>query len=459
VNALEYLFGLEFHGHKFGLDNIRAITAALGHPEDAVPAVHVAGTNGKGSVCAMLATALRAAGYRTGCYTSPHLVDLEERFQVDGVPLPRTTVEAVIDHVRIVAEALQADGRLAAVPTFFEVATATAFELFRRAAVDVAVLEVGLGGRLDATNVVTPRVAVITNIDLEHQQYLGDSLAAIAGEKAGIIKPGVPVVSGERKDEARAVIRATCVARGAPLTDAFADVAAPATFVDGRVRLTLSTPTRAYPPCTLGLRGRHQLDNALVAVRALEALDRAGLSVPPDAIVAGLEDAAWPGRLDLVTWTNGRALLLDAAHNPAGARTLASYLWDVHPDGVTLVLGAVRDKDHRGMLAALVPQARMIVVTEPPTPRAATAGDLAALVRDVAATLPAATRPAPAIIVEPDPARAIARACEADHLVCVAGSIFLVGAVWALCRAPRTTPPSAPLRPVPGRPPARDTGR
>ncbi len=198
MQPLEYLFGLEFHGHKLGLDNIRAITDALGRPQDACPSVVVAGTNGKGSVCAMTSAALVAAGYRTGCYTSPHLVRIEERFAIDGVPVAPADLERVVEDLRALIDRLLADGRLQATPTFFEVATAAAFELFRRRGVEVAVLEVGLGGRLDATSVASPLAGAITNIALDHQQYLGATLAAIASEKAGIVKPGMRLVCGER---------------------------------------------------------------------------------------------------------------------------------------------------------------------------------------------------------------------------------------------------------------------
>jgi dihydrofolate synthase/folylpolyglutamate synthase len=408
------------------MQNIRALTEAMGRPQDAFPSLHVAGTNGKGSVSAMAAAALHAAGYRTGCYTSPHLVGLEERFAVDGVPPPRETVEGIVGDVRLVVERLLADGRLPALPTFFEVATATAFELFRRARVDVAVLEVGLGGRLDATNVVSPRVGVITNIDLEHQQYLGDTRTAIAREKAGIVKPGMILVSGERDPEAAGVIAGACRERGASLVRAFDDIDVQASFIDGRARMTLRTPVREYPACVLALRGRHQLDNAVVAARALEALEQAGLRVPADAVAAGIERARWPGRLDLVDLGDGRQVLLDAAHNPAGARTLAAYLAEVYPAGLPLVIGAVRDKDHAGMLAPLLPRATRVVFTEPPTPRAAAAADLATGV---------APRAGVDVIVEPDPAAALARAFEAGPTVCVAGSIFLVGAVLPLVQA------------------------
>jgi dihydrofolate synthase/folylpolyglutamate synthase len=425
MNAIEYLFGLEFHGHKLGLENIRTLADALGRPQDAYRSVHVAGTNGKGSVCAMLDAALRAAGHRVGLYTSPHLVHLEERFVVDGVPAARDEVEDVIDHIRALAEELQAHSRLRSVPTYFEVATATAFELFRRAGVNVAVLEVGLGGRLDATNVASPAVGVITNIDLEHEQYLGSTLAAIAGEKAGIVKPGMTVVTAERKPEARDVIARTCRDQRATLVDALAGAQVVATTIEGRIRASIDTPGRSYPAAVLGLRGRHQLDNAIVALRALEALDAAGIRVPPDAAVAGLEQARWPGRLDLIELGDGRRLLLDAAHNPAGARTLAAYLAETFPEGLPMVIGAVRDKDHRGMLTALLPHATRVVVTEPPTPRAAPVDHLATAVRD---TLEELRHPAQVFKV-PDRGRALERAFGGGSTVCVTGSIFLIGAV------------------------------
>jgi dihydrofolate synthase/folylpolyglutamate synthase len=428
VNPLEYLFGLEFHGHKLGLDNIRVITDALGRPQDSYPSLIVAGTNGKGSVCAMLAAALTAGGHRTGCYTSPHLVDLNERYLVDGTPVPQDAIAAVIEDLRGLVDNLLRHGRLRAVPTFFEIATATAFELFCRRGVAVAVLEVGMGGRLDATNVASPCVGVITNIDLEHQQYLGDTIAAIASEKAGIIKPGMRLVSGERKVEARDVIGQTCDDRGATLVEAWSGVELYASFIEGRARMTVRTPVREYPACVLSLRGRHQIENAIVAVRALEALDAAGTAMPGDAIVRGLEDATWPGRLDLIELGDGRRVLLDAAHNPSGARALAAYLGEVYPKGLPLVLGVVRDKDLRGMLEALLPHATRVVVTEPPTPRATPAAACASLVREMKAGTGVA------VIQESDPARALDLAFAGGTAACVSGSIFLVGAVLSFLK-------------------------
>lgn len=427
MNPLEYLFGLEYHGHKFGLDNIRLITDALGRPQDAWPSAIVAGTNGKGSVCAMAAAALTAAGHRTGCYTSPHLVDLRERYAIDGAWVDADELAGVIDALRGVIDHLTAEGRLRAAPTFFEVATATAFEIFRRRRVDVAVLEVGLGGRLDATSIAPSRVGAITTIDLDHQQYLGDTLAAIAAEKAGIVRPGMTLICGERRPDAFAVIAGACRKRGAALVPAWEGVACAATTAAGVITIEVTTPVRRYAPVALALRGAHQVSNAVVAVRLLEALDASGVRVPAAAIESGLRGARWPGRLELITLDGGRTALLDAAHNPAGAKTLAAYLREAYPGGVPIVFGAVRDKDHAGMLRALLPCASHLVLTAPPTPRAAAPEALLAVA--------AAVRPGLEIRCVTDPAEAMAHAWTHGPGIVVAGSIFLIGAVRPSLRA------------------------
>lgn len=421
MNPLEYLFGLEYHGHKFGLDNIRLITDALGRPQDAWPSAIVAGTNGKGSVCAMVATALTAAGHRTGLYTSPHLTDLRERYAIDGAWVETDELAGVIDDLRTLIDRLMADGRLQATPTFFEVATAAAFEIFRRRRVDVAVLEVGLGGRLDATSIAPARVGAITNIDFDHQQYLGDTLAAIAAEKAGIARPGMTLICGERRAEPFAVIADICRDRQAVCLRADDGVTCAEQRAHGVSTIEVTTPAGRYGPVALALRGRHQVSNAIVAVRVLEALDAAGVRVPAQAIEAGLREARWPGRLEWLDLPGGRRVLLDAAHNPAGAETLAEYLRDAEPAGLPMVLGAVRDKDHGGMLRALLPCATTVVITEAPTPRAMPAADLAAMARAVRPDLPT--------LCEPDPAAAIRRALGLSPRIVVAGSIFLLGAV------------------------------
>ena len=421
MDPLEYLFGLEFHGHKLGLENIRAITDALDRPQDASPSVIVAGTNGKGSVCAMAAAALTAAGYRTGRYTSPHLLRVEERFAIDGEMVAASELAGIVDELRVLSDRLLADGRLRTTPTFFEVATAAAFELFRRRRVDIAVLEVGLGGRLDATAVAAPAAGAITNIDLDHQQYLGHTLADIACEKAGIIRPGMPIVCGERAPEPLGVIAAACAERRATLIRAWEGVSVSTTVEAGLTDVALRTPERAYGPLTLALRGRHQVQNAIVAVRLLEALDHNWLGVPSSAVEAGLRGARWPGRLDLVRLADGRTALLDAAHNPAGSAVLAEYLREAVPEGQPLVFAAMRDKDVASMFRHLLPRVTDLVLTAPPTPRATDPADL----RDAAL----AVRPGLRTVVEPDPLRALAAAWSFGNDITVAGSIFLLGAV------------------------------
>lgn len=401
---LDFLFSLERFGMKFGLANIARLCAALGHPETSFPSIIVAGTNGKGSVTAMVDTALGAAGHRSARYTSPHLQRIEERFVIDGEDVAPAVLDAAAGRVRAAAETLVASGGLEGLPTFFECTTAVAFDLFREARVDVAVLEVGLGGRLDATNIVFPIAAAIVSIDFDHQAQLGDTLASIASEKAGVVKAGIPVVCGPMPAEALEVIAAVCADRRATLIRTDTDA-------------SLAARVAAIP---LSLPGEHQKANAAVALRLLEVVGDAApaLRVDPGAMRTGLRTAAWPGRLE--TFAHGGAqILLDAAHNPAGARALASYLRDAAPRGVTLVFGAMRDKAVIEMLTALKPAVHAVVCATAPNPRAMRADELAA----AAATL---GMRAEAVA---DPIEAVARACGTGRLVVVAGSIFLIGPV------------------------------
>ena len=403
MDPLSYLFSLEQFGIKFGLDNISAIVARLGHPERAFSAVHIAGTNGKGSVTAMVDAALRAAGHRSARYTSPHLVDLSERFVVDGRPVSDDALAAAVADVRIAIDGLRRDGGLDVQPTFFEVTTATAFELFRRTGVEVAVLEVGLGGRLDATNVVAPPALLataITSIDLDHQLYLGTTLREIAIEKAGIIKPGVPVVVGPMAPEAAAAIAEVAARRGATVIRATPDA------VDGM---------------TLGLAGEHQRANAAVAMRVLQLLDSRGVAVRARAIAAGFADPRWPGRLEVRRLPGGRELLLDAAHNPAGAASLASYLQAEGGEPRPLVFAAMRDKDVAGMFAALLPAVGRLIVTRASNARSADPESLAEQAHAAAPALP--------IAIVPDLAGALDAAWRGAPRIVVAGSIFLLGDV------------------------------
>jgi len=409
-DAFQYLFGLEHVGIKFGLANIRAVLDALGNPERAFRSIHVAGTNGKGSVTAMVDAALRAAGHRTGRYTSPHLVRLNERFVVDGRQASDDDIAAAVDTARAAIDRLRRDGVLQVQPTFFEVTTAAAFELFRRARIDVAVVEVGLGGRLDATNVLTPVVTAITSIGFDHQQYLGNTLTEIAIEKAGIVKPAVPVVVGEMPDDARTAIEGVARERGAELIHAGGDVAA-----------ELGGIVPALP-------GMHQRRNAAVAVRVLQAADARDLRVPPEAIAAGLTTVRWPGRLDVRRLGDGRELLLDAAHNAEGAAALAAFLRERAAAGSAaakppLVFAAMRDKDVDAMFRALLPEAGALVATRASTPRSAEPADLAAAARAIAPQLP--------IALEPSTRGALDAAWRRSASIVVAGSIFLLGDVMS----------------------------
>ena len=418
MDPFSYLLSLEKFGIKFGLTNIQTLVRALGNPHERFKSILIAGTNGKGSVTAMTDLALRSAGLRVARYTSPHLIRLEERFVIQGLPVETATLAGLIEEVRGVIDELLANGTLEAPPTFFEVTTAIAFELFRRARVDVAVLEVGLGGRLDATNVVQPIAAAITSIDFDHEQYLGNTLAAIAAEKAGVIRRGIPVVIGPVASEAREVLVSMCELTGADVIEADAGVRVETTSADGRTLIRLATPLRDYGRVQLGLRGDHQVPNALVAVRLLEQLERE-LPVTAASIIAGIRDVRWPGRLQMLELPGGRRVLLDAAHNPAGAWALAGYIKREFPEPLPIVFGAMRDKDVTLMIKALVPVAAEFVMTQPHTPRALDAAELAAIARTLS--------PSTAVSVEPEPARALERAWTRCSLVCAAGSIFLVG--------------------------------
>ena len=417
-----WLAHLEQFGIKLGLDTIATLMDAVGHPERACPVLHVAGTNGKGSVSAMVAHALSTSGLVTARYTSPHLVRLEERFAVDGRPVSTRVAgrRARRGDARGGPPAIR--GTLTVEPTYFEATTAAAFLLFRAAGADVAVIEVGLGGRYDATNIVAPLVTAITSVDFDHQAQLGTTLSAIAGEKAGTIKPGVPVVVGPLPDEAREVVEAVARAQGAPLVDARADVDIDARPDHGHYQVTITTPTRRYGPLRLALAGQHQVDNAVVAVRLLETAAVRGLPVTGTAIECGLTEARWPARLEQLETPRGR-LLIDGAHNPAGARALASYLQDAHPGGLPLVVGVMGDKAADQMLRALARVARPLVLTRAPGARAADPHDLAAIARSVA--------PGVEVIVEPEIDAALACAWSHGPLIVVAGSLYLAGNVLA----------------------------
>ena len=411
TDALTYLYSLERLGMKFGLEKISRLCAALDHPERAFRSIVIAGTNGKGSVTAMVHQALVAAGHRAARYTSPHLERLEERYVIGDREVDTAELDAAAGIVRDAIARLERTGALDAPPTFFETATAIAFELFRRAGVDIAVLEVGLGGRLDATNVVTPVAVAITSIDFDHEAQLGHTLESIAYEKAGVIKPGMPVVCGRLPREAESVIRHVCAEQSARFIAAGDDGALDHLAGGNAVRL----------------RGAHQRLNARVAVRLLRELDALGLRVDDLAIRSGLSDVQWPGRLELFR-RNGAEILLDAAHNPAGARALAAYLRETGWTGCALVFGAMHDKDIGPMLAELAGVCGALICTTAPSPRAQDAEALA----EVARALPGTSWTVTAVA---QPAAALAHAMQSYPRITIAGSIFLIGPLRGILRA------------------------
>ncbi|MET0344322.1 MAG: folylpolyglutamate synthase/dihydrofolate synthase family protein [Polyangiales bacterium] len=367
--AIGYLYQLAPRGIELGLARMEQALALRGHPERACPAVLVAGTNGKGSVATMIASVLQQSGQRVGLFTSPHLHRFVERFRIAGRPVSEAALARKITLLRPFLEA-------AGTPplTFFEACTLIAFELFREARCDVIVLEVGLGGRLDSTNVVTPRVAVITSVARDHTDRLGEKISQIAREKAGILKPGVAAVTGVRVPEARAVIRRRARTVGAPLAVIDHDFAAQPAARGFDVRVG----ERVYPRLSVPLGGAFQADNLACAVAALDALS-ATLPIDARAVALGLSRVRWPGRLELLP--GAPDVLCDAAHNPHAAEALAAHLRMLAPryPRRVLLFGVMRDKEHARMLAILEPEVDACVFTSAATARAMPARELVAL--------------------------------------------------------------------------------
>ncbi len=411
--AHAYLSARSEIGKRFGLEGTRELLAALGHPERACPTLLIAGTNGKGSVAAYVSHALRASGLHVGLYTSPHLVRVHERIVVDGRPIGPFALDRWIARIRDRAQGLLEKGRIPELPTYFEALTAAAFEHFRERRVDVAVLEVGLGGRLDATNLSQPLASAIVSIDFDHESFLGRTLGRIAREKAGVARRGRTLVIGAMRSEARRVISAVARALHARLVDATQGT----TIVESARDVSVTTSRARYAGLH-PLRGAHQRSNLVVALALIEAAKAAGLRFrfDPERIRLGINRTRWPGRLQMVT---GRpALLLDGAHNPAGARALAEYLRTL--PAFVLLFGVMRDKDVAVLGRTLFPLARHVVVTQPVSARAATPREIQERVGPLARR---AQR-------EADPRRALAlarRLAGPGGLVVVAGSLYLVG--------------------------------
>ena len=416
--ALRWLYGLESRGIKLGLERIQQAAELRGHPESELRCVHVAGTNGKGSVATLVESVLRTAGYRTGQFASPHLQRYVERVRIGGRPISEKEAATRIEQLR-------ADTRLPPL-SFFEYTTLLAFEAFRDAQCEIVVLEVGLGGRLDSTNIVTPDASVITNISFEHERILGDTLAKIAREKAGVLKPGAPCIVGARGKSVRRVISARASAVGSPLR--WIDRDFESAWRDRS--LSVRVGDREWNGLHLGLHGHYQGDNAACALATLVELGHRGFGVSDANIRTGLKRAKWPGRLE---WHRGHpSFLFDAAHNVSGCETLARYLDDLEfPGRVVLLFGAMRDKDHRRMLAAFDGRVDRCVYAAPKIDRAEPPGRLAKLREGTVAR---------------SARDAIARAKRAagpNGLVVAAGSIFLISEVRALVKNIRTDPPIA----------------
>jgi dihydrofolate synthase/folylpolyglutamate synthase len=423
------------HVQKFGLENISTLAAALGNPQRAAPCVHIAGTNGKGSTAAMLESILRISGMRTGLYTSPHLVRINERIRINGEDISDQEFAAAWTRVQATIESLLASGKLAAHPTYFECITAMAFAAFAARAVDFVVYETGLGGRLDATNVVQPEVAVITSIDFDHEDYLGHSLEEIAREKAGIIKPGAPVVSTAARPEAREVIARRCQELNVRLVE-----------IDSAWKLDeISSEGGCYRAIAMAadwekklavdppLPGRFQIRNALAAATAAVLLAQRSYPITDEMIERGIRSVSWPGRLERLQ--ERPTVYIDGTHNPAGARELVKF-WDENFAGrrIVLVYGAMRDKAVDEIAGLLFPRADLVLLTEPHQPRAISAPLLAEMTAHLARQ---------SMIVR-DPVTALERAIELagpDDAVFATGSLYLVGdlrAYWA--RRPALVP-------------------
>lgn len=413
-------------GAKFDLAQITALLDALGRPQQRFVSIHIAGTNGKGSVAAGIESVLREAGFRTGLYTSPHLERVTERIRTGGREIGDDAFASAVARVRQTAEELLAGGRLPHFPSFFEILTAVGFVALAEAQVEIGVIEVGMGGRLDATNVVEPAVAVITPVGRDHEQFLGSTLAAIAAEKAGIIKPGLPVlISAPQEAEAAAVIRDRCRALDVPLVLVEPDAVPFRRQTDGTYVVEAKYrghSIRLHSP----LRGRHQIVNTLTVLRACEALDRAGYALSPTALEAGIAATVWPGRLERLAETP--EIYVDGAHNPPAARALADFLDDYaqdHPRPI-LIYGSMRDKAIGEIAAQLFPRAASVIVTAPQGhPRAAAPAELEALCRQYGA--PCAQAPDLATALEQ--AR---RQAGTQTPIFITGSLFLAGEARSL---------------------------
>jgi dihydrofolate synthase/folylpolyglutamate synthase len=406
---LEALYRLRRFGIQFGLGTISRLMRGLGNPEENFSSIHLAGTNGKGSIAAFLSSVLTHAGYKVGLYTSPHLIRFNERIQVSGCPISDADVGRAAETVRRIY--IQGEP-----PTFFECATAMALHHFALKKVDWAVLETGMGGRYDATNVVQPEVTVISNISMEHQEYLGNTLADIAREKAGIIKEGAGVVTGARQKSALAVIEHVAKGSGVPLYRLGRELRIRR---DGKGGFTYTGVSRRWSHVKIGLLGDHQIANASLALGAIELLLDKGLQLTDESIYSGLKSTQWPGRLEVVS--REPLVILDGAHNPSAVRMLKKFLEKSNVSGrLIMVVGILEDKAWKPMLRLLAGVADRMIITRPEYERSADPHQLALFARSLKEDL----------FVLPHLPEAVSFALrEADpaDTVCITGSLYTVG--------------------------------
>jgi dihydrofolate synthase / folylpolyglutamate synthase len=403
AQAIQFLYDLRWFGTKLGLENTFKLAALAGNPQDKLRFIHVAGTNGKGSTCAMLESIYRHAGLRVGLYTSPHLIAFGERIQVNRHLLDQEQVISLVSRMQSLAKAFPAQGY----PTFFEAVTVMALLHFAERKCELVIWETGLGGRLDATNIVTPLASVITNIDLDHQQWLGDTFDKIASEKAGIIKPGIPVITGATDAQGLEVISGVARQNNAPL-----DVVSP---TDSESELLQSLQ--------LSLDGRFQRLNAALALKTVQVLSKQ-LPVSREAMVSGLSHVQWPGRMQRLVTASGQHLLLDGAHNPAGVEVLRAELeTNSSAQRPTIVFGVLRDKDWTTMARRLMPLAGRIVLTPVKSERSLSPGELQPFLNQLGLKSP--------ITLCGSLAEAL-RVTAEDALVVITGSLYLVGEAMEL---------------------------
>ncbi len=424
ASSVAYLYGLQKHGIKLGLERMTALVARLGRPEAKYQALHVGGTNGKGSTAAMAAAMLEAEGYRVGLYTSPHLVEFRERIRVNGEMISESDVARITEQVMRLCDAHLS-------PTFFECTTAMALQYFAESRVDIAVLEVGLGGRFDATNVVTPLASAIITIGLDHQEYLGTTLRSVAFEKAGIIKPDVPVIVGRVCADAYQTIDQVARECAAPLSLLGREFEA----IGSADLFAYSGLNQRYKGLRCALEGVHQVDNAACAIALLEAAGSGGLRLTEGAVRDGLRRVHWEGRIEIVD--RQPMTILDGAHNPAAAGVLAEYLRSYrrsHPARrVILVLAMMRDKDHSGFVDQLTNVVDEVVLTQVDLPRSATVEQLQAAIGDRWLR----------VHVRAGLSDAMAQARQLagiNDVICVTGSLMLIGDMKGLSRGCELSP-------------------